>query len=388
MKTKFTLFLTLFFFACGFEEPQNDNELPLSEEEKEAEAYKKQFRWGFINIKGKLIIQAEYEEVGNFSEGLCAVKQNNRWGFIDKTGKIVVEPKYKAVWEFFDGLAEVLDEKNKVGFINQKGEMAIKPQYESAWNDDPILVKKEGKYFYINRENGEKLSLGGFRYATPFTANKWAIVETQKGYGCIQTNGNYLIEPQYDELKTGGDNFIGYRKNGKWGILNEAGDIIIEAKFQDIGKFENNVTYAVKTNRYGLIDTTGQFIIEPQYAQIWYAQEGLWAIVNNDGKHGFIDSEGKIILPPTYDTVLRFQEGRTAIMKDELWAYINPMGQRITSFEYSLAWNFSEGLARAVSKNGEQVFINKKGKIEFIVDFEDVRDFHEGLARVQLKISN
>lgn len=387
MKLKLFLYVTIFFWACGMEQPQNDNELPLSEAEKIAEAYKQQFRWGFINKKGDLVIKADYEEVGNFQEGLCAVQKNNRWGFIDKNGKIIVQTIYKTVWAYSNGLAKILDDNNKVGFIDKNGKMVIQPQYESAINHHPILVQEKGKYFYIYRNNGKTLKrLGKFLYATPFLEDSTAIVETKQGFGKLHINGQYWIVPKYDDLKDNGNGFVAFRKNGQWGILDKHGKVVIEAQFQNIGTFYHDVTYAAQDNWYGLINTKGQFIVAPTYTQIWYAQTGLWVVVNTDGQHGLVNHIGQIILPMKYETILRFQEGYSAVLKNGLWAYINTSGQLITPFHYSLAWNFREGLARVIVKKDEQIFIDKNGKTQLIIPYEDVRDFHEGLAKVQLKM--
>ena len=385
------LILSLFLIlACGSEESETDTAriskvLPLSDEEKEAEEYKKQFSWGFINKKGKLVIEANFQDVGNFQEGLCAIKNNNLWGFINKKGTIVIQAKYKTVWAFKNGFARVLNNKNLIGFINKEGKEIIKPQYDNA-NDfvnDLAVIEENGKFNYINKSN-KKLYLENFFYADDFRGNR-AIVETEKGYGLITREEDFQIEPEYDELRWASNyGLIAFRKKGKWGIMKMDSTILLDAIFQDIGTFENGLAYVVKDDLYGLIGIDGKYTIEPKYAQIWYAQVGNWALVTTNGKYGFINSEGEVILPIEYDQVLRFQENRSAIMKNDSWAYINQNGQHVTGFEYSLAWSFNEGFARAISNQGEPIFINKTGQTELVIPFNDVRDFHDGLAKVKL----
>ena len=378
--------------ACGSEETNTANiseALPLSDEEAEAEAYKKQFSWGFINKKGELVIEANYQDVGNFKEGFCAIKKDDLWGFINKKGVIVISPKYKTVWAFNNGLARVLNNENLIGFIDKKGKEVIQPQYENA-NDfvnDFAVIERNSKFNYIDKSNQKRYS-ENFFYADDFKENQ-AIVETEKGYGLIISDGTFLIEPMYDELRwASNDDLIAFRKKGKWGIMKTNKTIIFEAIFQDIGTFENGLAYVVKDDLYGLIDLDGKYTIEPKYAQIWYAQAGNWALVTADGKHGFINSDGEVILPIEYDQVFRFQENRAAVMKNETWAYINENGKRITAFDYLLAWSYHEDLARAISNQGDAVFINKIGQVQIVVRCTDVRDFHEGLAKVQLHFSH
>ncbi|HEF9233395.1 TPA: WG repeat-containing protein, partial [Campylobacter coli] len=43
---------------------------------------------------GEFAIEPKFDGVGNFSEGLVAVKLNEKWGFIDKNGDFVIKPKF------------------------------------------------------------------------------------------------------------------------------------------------------------------------------------------------------------------------------------------------------------------------------------------------------
>ena len=63
--------------------------------------------WGFIDRSGYMGIDIQFEEVGCFSEELCAVRQGGKWGYIDKAGRLVIEPKFESAGEFHEGLAEV-----------------------------------------------------------------------------------------------------------------------------------------------------------------------------------------------------------------------------------------------------------------------------------------
>ena len=39
-------------------------------------------RWGYINVRGNLVLDALYDNARPFSEGLAAVERDNRWGYI------------------------------------------------------------------------------------------------------------------------------------------------------------------------------------------------------------------------------------------------------------------------------------------------------------------
>lgn len=52
--------------------------------------------YGFVDNKGKFVIEPQFSLAMDFNEGLAAVKQGetDEWGFIDKTGKYVITPQF------------------------------------------------------------------------------------------------------------------------------------------------------------------------------------------------------------------------------------------------------------------------------------------------------
>jgi hypothetical protein len=95
---------------------------------------------GFINIKGEEIIKPQFDWVGDFSEGLCVVrndKQKNeigKYGYIDTTGKVVIDFKFQYANNFENGRAKV-EINNLWGAIDKTGKI-IEPathQYTSGW---------------------------------------------------------------------------------------------------------------------------------------------------------------------------------------------------------------------------------------------------------------
>ena len=63
-------------------------------------------------------------------KALAAVMVDGRWGFIDRWGNMIIEPNFKEVGEFSDGLVPVKTEE-KWGFVNASGEMVIEPFFDT-----------------------------------------------------------------------------------------------------------------------------------------------------------------------------------------------------------------------------------------------------------------
>jgi hypothetical protein len=89
--------------------------------------------YGYVNVKGEVVIAAQFEEARDFSEGMAAVKVDNKWGYIDTTGKFVIAAKYQEARSFgenqYNGMARVKT-NNKWGIINKSGQFVVAATYD------------------------------------------------------------------------------------------------------------------------------------------------------------------------------------------------------------------------------------------------------------------
>ena len=60
-----------------------------------------------MNKSGQLIIQDNFDEARNFSEGLALVRKKGKWGYINKFGSVVIRPQFKSAWSFEGEYARV-----------------------------------------------------------------------------------------------------------------------------------------------------------------------------------------------------------------------------------------------------------------------------------------
>ena len=91
--------------------------------------YSVDYKWGFRDASGKIVIPAKYDQVQDFSNGLAAVATGTlsraKWGFIDKTGNMVIEQKFTIQPSQFDkcGLAFVQNKDKESMFIDKTGKV-------------------------------------------------------------------------------------------------------------------------------------------------------------------------------------------------------------------------------------------------------------------------
>jgi hypothetical protein len=64
--------------------------------------------WGYVDEHYRFVIEPQFQEALEFSEGLAAVKDTNgNWGYIDRTGNYVIEPIFGFAKPFKNGVAVV-----------------------------------------------------------------------------------------------------------------------------------------------------------------------------------------------------------------------------------------------------------------------------------------
>lgn len=88
-------------------------------------------KWGILDINRKYAVKPQFDDIKEFSEGLCAFKQNGKWGFMDKSFKVTIKPQFDKAENFSEGYAAV-KKSGSWGYINSSGKLVIKPQYTSA----------------------------------------------------------------------------------------------------------------------------------------------------------------------------------------------------------------------------------------------------------------
>jgi len=100
-------------------------------------SFRKNDKYGFININGKETIRPQFDWVSNFSEGLCAVRIDNKklgdgkCGYIDTTGRIIINLKYDYATDFQSAQAKI-ELKNLWGSIDKKGKIIVAPTHPYA----------------------------------------------------------------------------------------------------------------------------------------------------------------------------------------------------------------------------------------------------------------
>lgn len=88
-------------------------------------------KWGYMNDEGEVVIQAKFDQVGPFHDGLARVKSAGLWGYINQDGRSVLNPMYTEATDFSSELAAVRKD-GKWGYINKEGTFIVHAMYDDA----------------------------------------------------------------------------------------------------------------------------------------------------------------------------------------------------------------------------------------------------------------
>ncbi len=117
------------------------------------------FKYGYKDKSGTLIIPYEYDVAENFSEGMALVKKGDKYGYINKQGKVIVPFVYDWGGNFKDGVAWV-KKNGKYGYVNNVGKEITPFVFDerSNFHDGFACVEMKGKSGFIDKD-GNPLDL-------------------------------------------------------------------------------------------------------------------------------------------------------------------------------------------------------------------------------------
>lgn len=302
-------------------------------------------RTGFIDDSGRLVISPQFDTSIGCKEARCGVWQKGKWGYIDLRGTLVIAPSFTEASNFAGGLAAVKIGE-QWGYVDRVGTIQVKPQFVAAGNFSENLA-----------------------WVVPKGLASYGYVEGKRGF--INTAGDVILQPAYDDANNFAEGYAAVRRYGKWTFIDHEGRPISDYVFDWAHSFSQGLAAVGLNGKAAYIDKTGSLQFSSQYDDAQSFSEGL-AAVEIDGKWAYINLQGKIVLPPKYPEVRAFSEGLAAV-KDApssatvkqtagSWGYINTKGEYVMKPRFDRALSFEDGLGWVVS-NGRQTYVNKKGAI-------------------------
>ena len=243
--------------------------------------FKKRELWGVMNLEGKVVVPALYDEIRIIYERRgFEVRQKNEWGVIDSLGLQLMP--------FMNGIEQ--------------------PSIPSQCLNCFAIQKVKGKYALFSK-------------------------------------GKFVTDFIYDDLHSAekeDDLIPALIKGMGWGYINTKGKTIIPHSYDEVSEFSENVAWVVKNGNNYIINKSGKVIsniVNLPAQETPECNDGLFLVQDSRGKYGFVDKTGKIAIKCIYDNAFDFDNGLTIVKKGKKEQIINTSGQMaIQTDEYD--WIF------------------------------------------------
>lgn len=254
----------------GFEE--------VSDYSEDCATIKKDEIYRYVNSYGSSYIDGEYLYAGAYSDGLAPVCDiNKEFYFIDTEGnrklnysKNIEVPVTKL--GYIDSDLYPVGNNEKVYYANTSGDIVYGPyQDASVFNYEVAAVKENNKWHLIDIQ-GNKISddyeyiVQDFKNAS--FRNGVAFAKTENGYYMISSDGKKINKKPYEDVKLFLDfTYAAVKQNGLWGFVDNEGEFFIEPAYEDANSYRNGFAAVKKDGLWGYINEEGKLVIKPNFTE-------------------------------------------------------------------------------------------------------------------------
>ena len=261
------------------------------------------------------------------------------------------------------------------------------------------------------------------KYLTVYTNDKWGVIDS-KGeiiieptydetiiipdstkavfictYDVNYNNGTYktkVLNEKNEEIVTGYDivepienydeeNTLWYekdvlkvKKDGKYGLLDLKGTQLVNCDYDSISalKGTTNSLIAIKDGKKGLIDNTGSVIIDSKYKDILSISdkyENGYIVQEENGKYGVINWSKTVALEPKYEEIkpIYGNGGYYIVKENSNWKIIDITGESYLLGKFDDVKSINNEYA-VVKKDGKYGVLSLSGENIIKTDYQDI----------------
>lgn len=350
---------------------------------------------GYIDALGDKIVEPIFADASAFKDGIAIVAdEDDYYGIIDRTGLMILETDFEEIGEPSEGLFYVLTDEGYV-FYDQSGKRAFQGVFDQveAFEEGTAVVIQNEKYLVIDKqgrvvlEREEKIT----RFGSGF------LFGNEDSTFIVALSGDTLFSGEAVRFGPQTGTYIPYVEQDKVGFVNENGEIKIEPQFANypnvllFGQFKNGYAKMLdeRSGKYGLIDTTGQWKVAPRYQDISYYSDifaakrneyweffdsgmnrvwnrrfalaesfsGPTAVVMDENRYGLFGRKGEFVLPPEYDEIIEVTSDLLRIHDDNGFRIYDKSGKLKLPHAYSRVELILPGILRLFREDKMEYYL-------------------------------
>lgn len=210
--------------------------------------------YNIVDNLGNKKLKESYTYIEYFNNDDFIATKDGKTGIISGEGKNIIDFKYDAIQKI-DGtnaLQAVDSTQNRTDIIDEQ--MQVHEGIQNAYiskKDNYIKVysEKDIQYYDIS---GKKISYKDIAPENQIYADK-----KNEKWGLVDSNGNIIVDYQYDMVTEQNGNVAGIKKDGKWQVIDTKGQIVSKdsielnwldvtflGKYYQINNIKNGIVYS------------------------------------------------------------------------------------------------------------------------------------------------
>lgn len=156
--------------------------------------------------------------------------------------------------------------------------------------------------------------------------------------GVLAQSVEWLVSPEYSEIKYFGPQMYKVTKDGKVGIITTSGTTLLRPEYDAINLFfEGRAVFVNRTPKgwmiKGVLTEDGDvYFAKREYyllTDYMFYSEGFLTVSDGNGRYGYLDEKCQPAFDFTNDEVRPFSEGFAAVGNEDTFHWINTSGEQI-----------------------------------------------------------
>lgn len=257
---------------------------------------------------------------------------------------------YKELSAIYNG-SMVIREDEMYGLADSRGQELLGAEFEEAcpYSEDGLaLVRKDGKYIYVDRDGQTRLAADASCTDLGMLSSDRTIAAVNGKYGYLDENLQPVTEFKWDDLTLISDSVGACRLNGKWALVSRNGKEKTEYLYEDVITDENKYCsgqkriFVKEQGSYHMIDKKGNAVGDLTFEDArCFSKEGYAAVCNGKA-WGFVNAEGELVIEYQYEDAQSFRNGFAAVCADGKWGYVDDGGNLVVEPQFEEATPISE----------------------------------------------
>lgn len=380
---------------------------------------------GVIDSQGEVLIELEWEDIGDISNGLAVVGKDYRRGLINMQGELVVPCEWAWIRVLENGYWYAIADQRAIALMDPQGQVIT----DRLWFY--ISLTRNGLFFEVcDDENHHGVLdlqgklLGDLKYSSideglngGLQLNYWDWECGWKKQDYLDKQGKLYTYEQWAEKWLGdrGLTLVTEKIEGdvvRYGFANASGEVVCPPKWSEVHYLGADYCvvrgYSAQQDDwlFGLVNGQGEVVCEPQWEQApEYFNDDLVLAYIGDKTYAFVNGRGETVsvLPQGYRVKIEeYENGLTLVINDEPFTYKSPdMLSQTVHMDYKMGYVDAQGqlvipaIARQmggladglinIQTEGLSGYYNIKGEVVIPLQWTEAFPFDRGVAWVRHK---